>query len=453
MFSLRWALSSVRACVSSTFRARHDRWSVRPGIRLCLSVLVLSAAFQSTGALAEDVVVKRHVTIREAPNRHSDAVRYPAVGESLTLLDSGARSHGYYHVRLSNGRTGWVYYTFVSRPEQPAGAAPAAAGDVAIVHFIDMDQGNAALLEFPCGAILIDAGGRTAADGDHLIAYLNAFFARRTDLNRHLAAIFITHTHIDHNRALKRVAETFLVDGYVHNGRLIGSGRPNAVWMANFVSIHVPAIPAVAVDDAALAAGGPEGLTGPVVDPLACARVDPDIRVLSGGYRDNPGWPDGEFDNGNNHSLVIRVTYGQAKFLFTGDLEEPAIETLLARPFDHELLNVDVYAVGHHGSANGTTPALLSVMSPQVAVISMGNSSTQDQWTAWAYGHPRRAIVSMLERSVSRVRITPVQVLVADSVKHFSSFMLTKAVYGTGWNGDIDISARPDGVLTVETAK
>lgn len=421
--------------------------------RLFLQLAILIAAFLAvTPALAQDVTVKRHVTVREAPSRRSDAVNYPAIGETLTVLDNARKSGGYYHVQLSDGRTGWVYYTYVTRPEQLASAPAFQPGDIAIAHFIDMDQGNATLLEFPCGAILIDAGGRDTTGGDHLIAFLNAFFARRTDLKRHLAAVFVTHTHIDHNRALKRVAETFPVDGYVHNGILFGSGRGNAAWMAAFVQTHAPPIPSVAVDDGTIEAAGPNGLAGPVIDPLACPRVDPDIRVLSGGYRDNPGWPDGEFDNGNNHSLVIRVAYGKAKFLFTGDLEEPAIETLVAKYQASDLLNVDVWEVGHHGSQNGTTPSLLAAMSPEIAVISMGDSSIHVPWSAWAYGHPRRSAVTMIAQAVSRAR-PATDVLVADKVKHFSSFNLTKAIYATGWNGDIDISARPDGTLTVHTSR
>jgi len=452
MFKLRSVSSAIRA-FGHWRKSAVRRFSGRPGIRpWCVGILFV-AALQSTAAFAEDVIVKRHVTVREAPDRHSDVVKFPAIGEALTLLDDGARTRGYYHIRSSDGRIGWVYHTFVTRPEQLATAPAFASGDVAIAHFIDMDQGNATLLEFPCGAILIDAGGRNAAAGDHLIAFLEAFFSRRSDLNRHLAAIFVTHTHIDHNRALKRVAETFNVDGYVHNGILFGSGRANAAWMADFVRTHSPTIPSAAVDDGVLATAGTNGLAGPVVDPLSCPRVDPDIRVLSGGYRDNPGWPDGEFDNGNNHSLVIRVTYGRSKFLFTGDLEEPAIETLLAKYQGSQLLDIDVWEVGHHGSANGTTPALLAAMSPQIAVISMGSSTIHAPWTAWAYGHPRRTVVTMIAQTIGRARATPAEVLVADRVKHFTPFLLTKAIYGTGWNGDIDIRALPDGTLTVQTSR
>jgi len=437
------------------------RWfRLRLSRLLLLCAAALGASAFHSPAYAEDVTVKRHVTVREQPTRRSDAVKYPAVGEALTLLDNGARVHGYFHVRLSDGRTGWVYSTFVARSgEAGEGIAGAQASDVAIAHFVNMDQGNATLLEFPCGAILIDAGGRDSTAGDHLIAYLNAFFARRADLNRHLAALFVTHTHVDHNRALRRVAEAFSIDGYVDNGLLNGSGSPGAKWMANHVSAQVPPIPRVQVTNQAIDAAGPNGLAGPVVDPVNCPRVDPDIRVLAGSHKDdleNPddpehlGWPDGDLENGNNHSLVIRVAYGKASFLFTGDLEEPAIETLVAKYQASNLLNVDVWEVGHHGSQNGTTASLLAAMSPEIAVISMGDGAIHAPWSAYAYGHPRRSAVTMIAQAVSRVR-PATEVLVADKVKHFSPFNLTKAVYATGWNGDIDIIASPDGTMRIKT--
>ena len=407
----------------------------------------------ATAAFAQDVTVKRNVTVREAPRRSSGAVTYPVAGDRLTILDNGAKSHGYYHVRLADGRTGWVYYTYVTKPAQLATAAASQPGDVAVAHFIDMDQGNATLLEFPCGAVLIDAGGRDTAAGDHLLAYLHAFFARRTDLNNRIAAIFVTHTHIDHNRALMRVAEAFAVGGYIDNGVPNGSGRNPAKAMKDYVAAH--SIPTIAggVDSKMIDEAGTSGLSGPVIDPVACPRVDPDIRVLSGRYDDKlPGWSDEDLDNGNNQSLVIRVAYGKAKFLFTGDMEEPAIESLVTRYQNSDLLDVDLWEVGHHGSQNGVTPSLLAAMSPEMAVISMGNSTTHALWSAYAYGHPRRAAVTLIAQAVRRER-SPTDVPVADGAKRFSTFTLTKAVYGTGWNGDIDVKALPDGTLTVTSSR
>ena len=64
-------------------------------------------------------------------------------------------------------------------------------------HYINVGQANATLLEFPCGAVLIDAGDQDAKTKQHLKDYLTAFFARRTDLNNTLDLVIITHDHGD----------------------------------------------------------------------------------------------------------------------------------------------------------------------------------------------------------------------------------------------------------------
>lgn len=94
----------------------------------------------------------------------------------------------------------------------------AASGDVMRVHYIDVDQGNAALVEFKCAAILIDAGSEMKGQvSAKLMNYLDNFFARRPDLNRTFAAVYITHTHTDHNASLRAVVEQFTVSNYIHN--------------------------------------------------------------------------------------------------------------------------------------------------------------------------------------------------------------------------------------------
>lgn len=413
------------------------------------ALLSLSLMLCATVAHAQDLVVQRDVTVRAEPRGGSDRVAYVSPGTGLDWLDAGERQRGYYHVRLADGRDGWVYQSFVRRAGNAVVAVAALPGDEAIVHYIDVDQGASALLEFPCGAVLIDAGGRDARSVDHLIAYLEAFFAKRADLNRTLATVFVTHTHVDHNRGLRRVAETFHVRNYVHNGILTGSGRSGARWMVDHAGGFAPAVTLTSVSSSDI---GPDGLTNAKIDPLACPRVNPRIRVLSGSWNENPGWGDGDFDNGNNLSLVIRVDYDRASFLFTGDLEDGAIDTLIDRYAGNHLLDTQVYAVGHHGSYNGTTPELLDAITPEIAVISMGPSTVQAQWTAWAYGHPRKSAVTMLDAAISRTRAVPRDVPVATRTKTFASYPMRDAIYATGWDGDIRIHARPDGSLTVETS-
>ena len=69
------------------------------------------------------------------------------------------------------------------------------------VHLINVGQGCATLIEFPCAAILIDAGGETNSlynSSDALKAYLDEFFTRRSDLNHTLQCVYLTHPHKDH---------------------------------------------------------------------------------------------------------------------------------------------------------------------------------------------------------------------------------------------------------------
>src|ERR1700749_3857303 len=53
-------------------------------------------------------------------------------------------------------------------------------------HFIDVGQALAVLLEFPCGAILVDTGAQDDEHVESLVKYLNDFYSRRSDLDKTL---------------------------------------------------------------------------------------------------------------------------------------------------------------------------------------------------------------------------------------------------------------------------
>ena len=213
-------------------------------------------------------------------------------------------------------------------------------------------------------------------------AIFTPYFARRADLHNRINTIFITHTHIDHDSNLAAVTQAFSVAGYVDNGIDHGSGRVPYKWMHDRAAAPGSGIALEDIHEPAVVAAGAQGLTDHVIDPVDCQGVDPEIHILSGEYDINPGWSAANFENGNNQSLVIRVDFGQASFLFTGDMEETAIPTLMGHWQGTSMLDADVWEVGHHGSANGTTPALLAAITPEVAVISMGRETPHEQWTA-----------------------------------------------------------------------
>src|SRR4029450_4769988 len=85
-------------------------------------------------------------------------------------------------------------------------------------HFINIGQGESVLLDFSCGAMLIDAGAQDTTTRTRLVAYLNKFCARTTDLHKTINTVLLTHDHIDHDFPLRAVVENFTVEHYVDNG-------------------------------------------------------------------------------------------------------------------------------------------------------------------------------------------------------------------------------------------
>ena len=92
-----------------------------------------------------------------------------------------------------------------------------------------------------------------------------------------------------------------------------------------------------------------------------------------------------KYEDANNLSLVLRVTYGNTRFLLTGDMEDVAEKELVEAGVD---LKADVLKVGHHGSASSTTYQFLRAVAPTYGVISLAAFNE--------YGHPHRDPLSRL---------------------------------------------------------
>jgi len=327
-----------------------------------------------------------------------------------------------------------------------------------VAHFIDMGQADCTLLEFPCGVAMIDAGSQDAEHTGALLAYLDAFFDERDDLGRTIGVLFITHNHIDHTSALREiVAHGITIGWYIDNGEREGTGGADQRWLVSEIAAGDAATIHREVRGADVALlGDREGLSNGDIDPISCEACDPRIRILSSIPSENPGWPPGEYANENNQSLVIRIDFGESSFLFTGDLEEPAIETLVDAYEGTGTLDVDVYHVGHHGSHNGTTASLIGAMTPAAAVISMGRwdfgrlpDGGARPFTTFAYGHPRRVVLDLLAGGIPGYRSQSKSVKAADAARDFRNYTVRKRIYATGWDKTVQVRATDDGHFRV----
>ena len=116
-----------------------------------------------------------------------------------------------------------------------------------------------------------------------------------------------------------------------------------------------------------------------------------------------------EYSDTNNNSLVLRLTYGDKSFLFTGDMEREAENDLLDSGVK---LSSDVLKVGHHGSSTSTSYRFLYEVSPEIAVISCGEDNS--------YGHPHEEVLSRLsdaDVTVYRTDLDGSVVLFCDGMK------------------------------------
>lgn len=90
-------------------------------------------------------------------------------------------------------------------------------------------------------------------------------------------------------------------------------------------------------------------------------------------------------EDSNDNSIVLKVSFGATSFLFTGDAERAEEQDLLNAGVN---LQSTVLKVGHHGSDTSTSYSFLRAVAPQYAVISVGAGNS--------YGHPTEAVLSRL---------------------------------------------------------
>lgn len=128
--------------------------------------------------------------------------------------------------------------------------------------------------------------------------------------------------------------------------------------------------------------------------------------------RDDP-----EEDKENNDmSLVVKITYGDTIFLFTGDIETEAESRLIAAGFD---LGATVLKVAHHGSRSSSSIDFLTKVNPKYAVISCGKGNR--------YGHPNQQTLDELKRRNVELYRTDLQgTITCHSDGHTITFETTK---------------------------
>lgn len=230
------------------------------------------------------------------------------------------------------------------------------------VHFIDVGQGDSALVITPHGrAFMVDTGG--VREGSYDIGsrvdvpYLLHYGVEKLDY------IFLTHAHDDHAGGVKGILTKIPVGA-------IGIGHEGAGdYLKTFGTGELGKIKKLLVP---LQEGSSIELDGVRIDML----YSPESRKVQESQLQATG---------NEFSNLIRVSYGEASFLFTGDLIAEQEQQVLANGTH---VASTVLKVGHHGSRTSSSQEFLTAVNPGWAVISCGYNNS--------FGHPHKEILNRM---------------------------------------------------------
>jgi len=224
------------------------------------------------------------------------------------------------------------------------------------VDFLDVGQGDAILIKTTSGQnILIDGGPDKSVIkrlGENL-----PWWDKQIDL------MILTHPHDDHVTGLIDVLKRYRVKKILYTG--VNHNAPNYLSWLKVVRDKKISLAIINKKQ--------------TINLSKDARMEilyPDQSLLNKNLSDL-----------NDSSIIIKLIYGQNKFLLTGDASEKVEEILLASGAD---LSVDVLKVAHHGSQYSSSQEFLEKVEPKIAIISVGKDND--------FGHPSLRTIMRLKR-------------------------------------------------------
>jgi len=228
------------------------------------------------------------------------------------------------------------------------------------INIIDIGQGDSTLIKTNNYNILIDGGGSENSDYDVGESILIPYLLDNT--NGIIDLMIISHFHEDHAEGCLSVLEKLSVRKII-----IGMQPKNTELYKRLLKISKEKeIPIIILTKG---------------DVIELDNVK--LEIL---------FPKKELESEdlNNNSLVIRLDYKEISMLFTGDIEEKTENILVSESEKNNIIDVDILKVAHHGSKTSSTDNFLKMVTPQIAVISLGENNK--------FGHPAKEVIKRMEK-------------------------------------------------------
>ena len=215
------------------------------------------------------------------------------------------------------------------------------------VSYLDVGQADSILIQVNDEAMLIDAGNNN--DGNNLVKYL------KSKNISNFKYVVGTHAHEDHIGGMDDIINNFNIEHFYMSDAITTTKTFEDVLDAlekKQIRFETPNI-----DDEF---------------DLGEAK----LKVI---YVGN------DASNLNNTSIVLKLTYKNIRFLFTGDLESSVEKNILDKD-----IQADILKVGHHGSSTSSSEKFIKTVNPSYAIISVGKNNS--------YKHPNKKTLDILSK-------------------------------------------------------
>jgi competence protein ComEC len=219
-----------------------------------------------------------------------------------------------------------------------------------LIHYIDVGQGDAILLQINNKNLLIDSGPESSSE--KVTRYLKEQRVKQLDV------VLATHPHEDHIGSM---------DSIINSYKILEFYAPKKTASSKCFESMIKALKnkglKINIAKAGIALNLGNNISADILSPITT-----------------------NYDETNNYSAVLKVTYGSTKFLFMGDGETLVENELIASKQD---LSANIIKLGHHGSKSSSSLTFLNKVSPSYAIISCGKGND--------YGHPHKETLSNLK--------------------------------------------------------
>ena len=226
------------------------------------------------------------------------------------------------------------------------------------VYFIDVGQGDCILVNVNDYNLLIDSGPSSARKT--LLDYLDTLSISRLDY------VIATHPHEDHIGNMDALIRKY------HIGKFLA---PKVTSSTLTFENMVTALNDKNLKISVISTGSNSINLGKETSIMFYTLPNTNI-----------------YDELNLYSPIIKLTYKNISFLFTGDAELENEEFLIKNEIN---LKSDILKIGHHGSSSSTCEAFLNSVNPKVAIISVGSNNK--------YGHPAASTLNLLKKYHAKI--------------------------------------------------